>query len=83
MQMNAGLICNHYKLSNCRKWPDIFPGKLAGWISTKTRPNEEVQSGFGQNNHKTIFFCKKIFVSTCLHCFNAATSLAVTKGTII
>jgi hypothetical protein len=24
---------------------------------------------------KTIFFCKKVFVSTCLHCFNAATPL--------
>jgi hypothetical protein len=24
---------------------------------------------------KTIFFCKKVFVSTCLRCFNAATPL--------
>jgi hypothetical protein len=28
---------------------------------------------------KTIFFCKKVFVSTCLHCFNAATPLVWSK----
>jgi hypothetical protein len=28
---------------------------------------------------KTIFFCKKVFVSTCLHCFNAATPLEVDR----
>jgi hypothetical protein len=26
----TGLICNHYKLSNCRNWPDILPGKISG-----------------------------------------------------
>ena len=50
MQINAGLICNHYKLSNCRNWPDILPGKISGVdINYKTQPNEGVQSGFGQN----------------------------------
>jgi hypothetical protein len=30
IQMNAGLICNHYELSNCRNLPDILPGKISG-----------------------------------------------------
>ena len=33
---------------------------------------------------KTIFFCKKVFVSTCLHCFNAATPLTcICKGYLV